>query len=185
MGDLACIPSAGTLVSFKLRLDHIANEGVLQVLRNMPSLQELQLEGEPIIQPGPHVQNAWEQVAWDKKFLAHLTPTPDEIRAVVCPQLRCIELLRFFSVSDQAILEFVQSRTGPQLQNVAHLSRMVCSIRRRMQFDIIPHLQDVIADGLVLSLTYVEPPVIRYSPQEGTEDYIPDLFPRGLLFGHP
>ncbi|KAJ7912893.1 hypothetical protein B0H13DRAFT_1874339 [Mycena leptocephala] len=155
MGDLACIPSAGTLVSFKLRLDHIANEDVLQVLRNMPSLQELQLEGEPIIQPGPHLQNAWEQVAWDKKILAHLTPTPDGIRAVVCPQLRCIELLRFFSASDQAILEFVQSRTGPQLQNVAHLSRM-----------------DVIADGLVLSLTYADSFQVVPSDKVGIYVYV-------------
>ncbi|KAJ6476603.1 hypothetical protein DFH09DRAFT_1468518 [Mycena vulgaris] len=100
----------------------------------------------------------------DPHFLTQITPGPDTLDPVVCPQLRHLELQGFEAVSDETLLVHIYPSTAP-----LSLSRVRVTIRRPMQRDIMPDLQDAIAGGLDVVLKYITLPEIVYSPLEGTE----------------
>ncbi|KAJ7939459.1 hypothetical protein B0H13DRAFT_1850754 [Mycena leptocephala] len=98
----------------------------------------------------------------DGNFLKHLTLAPG-LDPVVAPV-----------ASDEMLLRFVQSRTNPQLRDVARLSHVVAEFDRPMDSDILPDLQDAIAAGLIISLshhTVQSSSIHSYSPLEGTDDF--------------
>jgi len=94
----------------------------------------------------------------DGKSLEHLTITSG-LRPVVCPHFVSLHLDEFYVASDETLLQFVLSRTGPH----GHLSRVVASFERARDFDIMPHLQDVVAGRLFISLDYGSEPADEYS----------------------
>ncbi|KAJ7168744.1 hypothetical protein C8R46DRAFT_1092492 [Mycena filopes] len=91
----------------------------------------------------------------------------------LCPHLTRITLLNFNHLLDQTLLDFIRARN----HGIGHtnseigvapvkLSRVRVHFMRAMQVDIVPALQDIIAGGLQLSVTYAPPPKMTYSPSE-------------------
>jgi hypothetical protein len=64
------------------------------------------------------------------------------------PLSRTVELQNFSAVSDETFPQVVRSRTEPQHQTVAQLSRVAARFDRPIDFDIKSHLQDAIAGAL-------------------------------------
>ncbi|KAF8210638.1 hypothetical protein K438DRAFT_1959872 [Mycena galopus ATCC 62051] len=131
----------------KVDLRHLTSDTLLAALTEMASLEELHILREP--------RGAGRPGSADPQFLVRLTASAP----VLCPHLRCLELVRFSAVSDDTILRFVQSRTGTGrellLKHVVQLERMAATLDRRMQFDIRPQLSGAIADGaLLLNIMY-------------------------------
>ncbi|KAJ7314944.1 hypothetical protein DFH08DRAFT_894249 [Mycena albidolilacea] len=158
------IPSATLTERLHLDVEGLGCENLLAALADMPLLQELALSAEPRSKEQveePNIWRHWKSAEGDKDFLGHLTPNgrgPD-----LCPLLRRVDL-HLGLVSDEALLKFVQSRTG----GGGTLSSVTATFHRRVQFDIIPHLRDTIASGLVVALKYDEGPKLpTYSPLEG------------------
>ncbi|KAJ7212637.1 hypothetical protein GGX14DRAFT_564386 [Mycena pura] len=147
------------------------SEYVVEVLAAMDSLEELILNGEPRLSGNPPV-GMW-RMPGDDAFLTHLTPPRDGAGPNLCPRLRRIRLLGFQLLSDAVLLQFVRARTldRSQANNVAPLTHVVCVLDRRMDLDLEQELQDVIAGGLSLSISYTRnfwAPEVAYSPLEGT-----------------
>ncbi|KAJ6470711.1 hypothetical protein DFH09DRAFT_1380699 [Mycena vulgaris] len=144
------IPSLALLWTFSNSLEYFeiaaqrmsTGTGMLaNALSNMTSLQELHILGEPPDQGAPY-------------FLANFIPSLDGHDAVICPSLRCIELMDFDAVSDMKLLQFIRGRTDPSREDMARLSSASVTFTRSMQLDIIPKLQDVVALGVVINLSY-------------------------------
>jgi hypothetical protein len=71
--------------------------------------------------------------------------------------------MRFSTLSDAALLEFILARKG--------LARIDVLFSREMQVDIAPSVQHLLAAGLSLSVEYQPPPPINpYSPSEAIEE---------------
>ncbi|KAJ6559909.1 hypothetical protein B0H19DRAFT_1375865 [Mycena capillaripes] len=163
------LPSTPTLESFRISAVGLPSQGYLDILSLMPMLRELTILDEPFTPPQPF--DPWSQPR-DAHFLEHLMPSQG-LNPVVCPRLEFIELENFSAASDETLLQFVQSRTRPQIQNVTHLSHIVVAFSRPKEFDILSPLQDAIAAGLVISLNYLpdRTGAQLYSPLEGTSDF--------------
>ncbi|KAJ7253492.1 hypothetical protein C8J57DRAFT_625535 [Mycena rebaudengoi] len=117
---------------------------LLAVLRLTPMLEELDLT--------------------DDQFIPLLTPHAESEFTVMCPQLRHITLMRFNTLSDAALLEFILARKG--------LTRIDVLFSREMQVDIAPSVQHLLAAGLSLSVEYQPFPPIPslYSPSDLIEE---------------
>ncbi|KAF7335739.1 F-box domain-containing protein [Mycena venus] len=122
MRDLQCLRVHGKRFTSTL---------LLAALADMPSLEELQISGEPCGQLDPRRRG-------DSQFLTHLMPTQERVAPVPCPRLRTVELAQFSEVSDDTLLEFILSRTLPARTgpNVVRLDRFTCAMTRPMQRDI-------------------------------------------------
>jgi hypothetical protein len=164
-------PLDTSLQCLRVNIGGLNSSVFVAALADMPSLQELQVLREPSDLP---IHTA------DPHFLTHLTTPPNRVTPVVCPRLRCLELEKFDALSDETVLQFIQSRTGPLLQfihakrgeqllTIVPLSRFSCVFERSQRRDIIPELQDAIAAGLVLDLKYRPLPRVTYSPLEGID----------------
>ncbi|KAJ7809870.1 hypothetical protein B0H14DRAFT_2865017 [Mycena olivaceomarginata] len=154
------IPSPGSLERLCLDIEGLSCDNLLAALADMPLLQELVLSAEPRSREQTEETNIWrywKSLEGDGEFLTHLTRRDD---AALCPLLRRVDL-HLALVSDESLLQFVQSR--------AALSSVTATVHRPVQLDIIPHLRDAIAGGLVVSLKYnnAVPEVFTYSPWEG------------------
>ncbi|KAJ6578970.1 hypothetical protein B0H10DRAFT_2343695, partial [Mycena sp. CBHHK59/15] len=104
-----------------------------------------------------------------QKARSVLTLASQEPAEMLCPRLQSIHLLHTHT-SDDGLLEFIRSRTGPHLMNNNHhLLRVHVHFDRPMQVDIMPSLQVLIDNGLDVSLHYDPPPVFSYSPSEGNK----------------
>jgi hypothetical protein len=162
------LPSTPSLEWFKIYAGGLRSNALLATLSDMPALKRLTILDEPC---SPTADDWF--LPRDERFLEHLTlsqgPEPD---CVVCPCLEAIELYNFNALSDVTLLQFVRSRTEPQHQDVACLSRVFVQSNRCIEFDIQLHLQDAITGGLVMDLNYVKPR-FTYSPFEGTNDWNP------------
>ncbi|KAJ7181512.1 hypothetical protein C8R43DRAFT_969406 [Mycena crocata] len=176
-------PTTGQLETLKINMPGVGGDALLAALAQMPLLRELAIDGEPYDER-QHIE--WWP-ARDEDFLARLAPSSDRNVPVICPRLRSVEISGFSAVSDETLLEFVRSRTAPQIHNrqesrstgphveevdVTPLTSAVLTIRRPMQFDILPPLHDAVAAGLFLSLRYDTPFVAAYSAWEGTEQHM-------------
>ncbi|KAJ7677722.1 hypothetical protein DFH06DRAFT_1465627 [Mycena polygramma] len=158
-------PSAAFLQCLWVNIRYMSTAVLLAALAEFPTLQELHILQEPVrdADAGP-----------DSDFLAHLIPSETHI-AVVCPLLQHLALENFSAVSNETLVQFIQSRTVSlpgyvqakhcgHFETVVPLSRFSCSFRRLLDRDIVPELQDAIAAGLVLELEYLPN---LYSPLEG------------------
>ncbi|KAJ7923355.1 hypothetical protein B0H13DRAFT_2316545 [Mycena leptocephala] len=165
------IPLVGSMECLRLKVEGLGSENLLEALGSMPLLQELVVSAEP--RTKEQVEDTswqyWKVVEGDRDFLTHLTPCSDDLDATLCPVLRRVEFQNFSSVSDESLLRFILSRTK---ECNTDLSQVIATFRRPLQFDIIPHLQDAVARGVVVSLKYDDEPgtVVTYSPREGSEN---------------
>ncbi|KAJ7508757.1 hypothetical protein B0H11DRAFT_1962472 [Mycena galericulata] len=151
-------PTTVALQSLKVAIKGLPSRILLGVLSEMPALRELHISRDP------HLPTRRP----DPDFLQHLTPSTEAPDTALCPQLISLELMWFSAVSDEMLLKFIQARTSANLPGIARLSRASVTLQRQMQLDIVPDLQDAIADGLAVDLKYATLPVITYSPLEGT-----------------
>jgi hypothetical protein len=165
--DLAqLLPSTPSLEWFKIYAGGLRSNALLAALSDMPALKRLTILDEPC---SPTADDWF--LPRDERFLEQLTLSQGpESGPVVCPRLETIELHNFNVVSDETLLQFVRSRTELQHQGVTRLSRVLVQFGRLMDLDIKSHLQDAIAGGLVMDLSYVKPR-FTYSPLEGTNDW--------------
>ncbi|KAJ7214718.1 hypothetical protein B0H12DRAFT_1155022, partial [Mycena haematopus] len=136
------------LECLKVEVKLLPSEVLLAALAAMPFLEELHIVGEPI---DPLKLR-------DPEFLIHLIPGAESV-SVLCPRLRRIELSDFGMLSDETILEFILSRTGPRLegtasQNVVQLARFSCTLQRYMQRNILLDLGLYQSGGCVVDLKY-------------------------------
>ncbi|KAJ7253514.1 hypothetical protein C8J57DRAFT_625857 [Mycena rebaudengoi] len=129
---------------------------LLAALQLTPMLEELGLTEDPVT---PSADPATTWLVRDGQFLSLLTPHAESV-TVVCPRLKRITLMRFSTLSDAALLEFILARPG--------LLEIFVLFSREMQLDIAPSLQHLIAAGLTLSVQYQPPPASMppYSPSE-------------------
>ncbi|KAJ7472633.1 hypothetical protein FB451DRAFT_1367550 [Mycena latifolia] len=125
------------------------------ILRLTPLVQELSLQWEPLATPPD----------FNDDLVTLLTPSTSDPHKTLCPQLRVLNLVDFFSPTDQRLLELIRARTGIHPQQVVNLASIRAISSRPMQVDIIPMLQTPIRDGLKVSLRYA-PPLPLYSPSE-------------------
>ncbi|KAJ7253516.1 hypothetical protein C8J57DRAFT_1237322 [Mycena rebaudengoi] len=133
---------------------------LLAVLRLTPMLEELDLSGDPT---APSADPEITYSVPDGQFIPLLTPYAESEFTVVCPRLRRITLMRFSTLSDVALLEFILARKD--------LARIDVLFSRKMQVDIAPSVQHLLAAGLSLSVEYQPPPPINpYSPSEAIEE---------------
>ncbi|KAJ7138312.1 hypothetical protein C8R44DRAFT_342456 [Mycena epipterygia] len=140
-----------------LKVYDLYSVGLLEVLRHIPLLTELELS-EPSL-PDSSV---------DADFLDHFKPGPED---VLCPNLCRLKLFNFSAVSDDALLRFIQERTGPTQGAFAPLTYVSVQLDREMEWDIRPSLQPLLAaNELELWLDYCCPdPPEPYSPWEGID----------------
>ncbi|KAJ7846931.1 hypothetical protein B0H13DRAFT_2406754 [Mycena leptocephala] len=85
----------------------------------------------------------------DNSLWTSLTPTAQNLEHVLCPGLQSVKFVEFSATSDNALLEFIQARTGPNFAGIARLSKVQAHFRRRMQVDIVPTLQQPLTTGLI------------------------------------
>ncbi|KAF7352126.1 F-box domain-containing protein [Mycena venus] len=163
------LPSTPSLQSFTIQAPGLGSESLLEVLSHLPTLKNLAILAEPC--KNTDLPFDWSHSPMEEKFLDRLSLGS---ATVICPLLESIQLQNFHAASDETLFQFIRSRTRPpQAENVVgcRLSRVAATFRRGMQWDIIPHLQDAVAGGLVVSLKYASRRTKIYSPLEGTNDF--------------
>ncbi|KAJ6619993.1 hypothetical protein B0H10DRAFT_2023240 [Mycena sp. CBHHK59/15] len=138
----------------------LSTSSLVEVLALAPMLQELHMIGEPSMEGTPNPADN------PVDLITMLTPGAVGAAIILCPELQRVKLERFRDVTDSTLLEFIQARTGPHPQDVAHLSSVDVWFDREQQADIFPPLQNVIATGLKLSVVYDPPTRPLYSPFE-------------------
>jgi hypothetical protein len=121
--------------------------GLFRNLKLVPRLTELEIHGELVL---PRAEE-WARFEPDADFLARFAPDGEP---AICPNLSRLRLYFFKALSDDALLAFIQSRTGPARGAVAHLTHVTARLPRKMQRDILEPLQPLIADGLQISLVW-------------------------------
>ncbi|KAJ7231323.1 hypothetical protein C8J57DRAFT_1581030 [Mycena rebaudengoi] len=151
---LSLLASTNMLESLDLKVHGLTVASLLECLRLVPTLQELQLvqDLKPTVDPSQGVRldpDSGRLILPEDRssIIALLTPRPDDAGAMLCPQLRRVSLQQFRQVADPVFFEFIRSRAGT-------LSEFRASLIRGKNMDIIPPLQDLIADGLKVSLEY-------------------------------
>ncbi|KAJ7658866.1 hypothetical protein DFH06DRAFT_1327418 [Mycena polygramma] len=150
-------PSAALLRCLSVNIRGMSTEVLLAGLAELPTIQELHLLQEPVIVVDGDP---------DSKFLTHLIPL-GTLTTIKCPLVQHLALENFnaLTVTDDTLLQFIQSRTKPSLQRVevkrvnnldtvVRLSRLSCSFQRLQERNILPVLHDAIAAGLDLELQY-------------------------------
>ncbi|KAJ7260107.1 hypothetical protein C8J57DRAFT_1184678 [Mycena rebaudengoi] len=162
---LPLLASTNTLESLGLNAPGLTVASVLDGLRLVPTLQELQLveDPKPAVDPtqGASLDLTSGRLLFPEdrsSIIALLMARPDDTGAMLCPQLRRVSLQRFRQVTDKVLLEFIRARAGT-------LSDFRASFFRGKHMEIIPPLQDLIADGLKVSLEYTP---INLFPQPST-----------------
>ncbi|KAJ7756180.1 hypothetical protein B0H16DRAFT_1458188 [Mycena metata] len=131
---------------------------VLQTLAVVPTVKKLVISTQPLSEDLEH----------DPEFISLMLYSRDASGAMLCPNLQRIELLHFYNILDESLLEFIQARTHPEITDVITRLESLCAvIHREMQTDIIPVLESPIAEGLAVSLrSDSRPRYNRYSVSE-------------------
>ncbi|KAJ6598529.1 hypothetical protein B0H10DRAFT_734392 [Mycena sp. CBHHK59/15] len=137
------------LKCLSLNIEELLAESLLEALRLVPMLQDLHMARDlksPI--------NGWgHTLGIHPSVISLLMPGSLHSTDMLCPRLRSIHLLHA-SISDDGLLQFIRSRTGPHLTNNNHLSHVHIKFDHWMQVDIMLSLQVLIANGLNISLRY-------------------------------
>ncbi|KAJ7111850.1 hypothetical protein C8R44DRAFT_882897 [Mycena epipterygia] len=141
----------------------------LHCIELLPSLTRLRLESGGEYDPWSNPGAQWgceNPPATANDIVRLLTPDPAVSHECLCPALRWLEVVRCRPLADDVVLKFIQLR-----EEAEHpVARVDVAFARQREFDILPYLQALIADGLSISLTYLPPPVLpSYSPWEGLE----------------
>ncbi|KAJ7626559.1 hypothetical protein DFH06DRAFT_734251 [Mycena polygramma] len=162
------LPSTPSLESFSAHLHGLQSDILLDVLSHIPTLRKLALLQEPCQAVEPTHRGYCPP---DDLFLDRLAPGSNP---VVCPLLESIELHNISAATDETVLRLIRSRTDPQILTMRKLTHVTVKFRRSM-VDILPHLEDPIARGLVVFLDYptrATHPAPRYPPFEGMDDFV-------------
>lgn len=157
------------LESLSIDISDLTMSAFSHCVELLPALTHLKLEsGDPWSNPSE--QWGRENPAATPNDILHaLTPDPRAAQpdACPCPALRRLKIVRCEPLADDVLLKFIQLRKEAEHP----LARVDVAFVRQREFDILPYLQDLIEDGLRLSLKYLPAPVLpSYSPWEGLED---------------
>ncbi|KAJ7137512.1 hypothetical protein C8R43DRAFT_928921 [Mycena crocata] len=157
-------PSTASLRCLRFDIQHLHISLLVAVLTSMPALEELTLARQPSLDDRRYIA--------DPNFLTHFTASAGRLVPVLCPLLRAVEFRDLWAPSEEAIVQFVQSRTGPSFENVARLARFCCEFRRPIEIDIMGHLKEAVAEGLSVELVvrlHKEHSIRPYSAFDGTD----------------
>ncbi|KAJ7500306.1 hypothetical protein B0H11DRAFT_804904 [Mycena galericulata] len=161
---LSLISLSDGLEHLRLRVFDISVGTLIEMLQKAPTLRELALAAEPVSPPPP---GSWTPHTPDDRLLSLLDST-------ICPRLQQLTLLQSRALSDDALLAFVQTRTDPNMDCSARLSQVNVHFLRAQQVDIIPSLQQSIANGLEIRLDYTaqsRAPSSTYSVAEARQPH--------------
>ncbi|KAJ7157538.1 hypothetical protein C8R43DRAFT_921527 [Mycena crocata] len=159
---------SNNLQCLRLNVEHVASEIIISCLRMVPTLRELCICKEPL------QSNSWDS-GRDSNFLNLLGSRDDPL----CPDLRILTLFQVNSLCDTTLLIFIQARAA------LHLSKIHVQFTRRMEVDIAPSLQGLVADGLDLTLSYQGTPSSTYSPSEDNYAHTLDWEPISSTWHFP
>ncbi|KAJ7755580.1 hypothetical protein B0H16DRAFT_1372103 [Mycena metata] len=141
-----------------LNVCKLTSKTLIICLRLLPALQELFLCADPF----SFHRSPDNPFSPDNTFWTAMTPTANTIHTTLCPQLEVLEFTQFDGFPDQLLLQFIRARAESHFPEIAQLSKVHGSFQRPMTTDILPALQQAIADGLDLSLQY-RPREVYYS----------------------
>ncbi|KAJ7153652.1 hypothetical protein C8R46DRAFT_1119468 [Mycena filopes] len=143
------------LHSLTLNISLLPTDILVGFLRLLPSLGELELWNDTF-----SFQSTFDDTLWTA-----MTPTQDTLPDILCPQLRILRFAKLESFPDPLLLEFVRARTEYRYPGIAPLVKVQGHFTRPMMTDVLPALQQEIADGLDISLRYGA--LESYSSSEG------------------
>ncbi|KAJ7168690.1 hypothetical protein C8R46DRAFT_1092348 [Mycena filopes] len=143
------------LHSLTLNIFRLPSDILVGFLRLLPSLGELELWNDTF-----SFQSNFDDTLWTA-----MIPTQDTLHDVLCPQLRILRFAKLESFPDPLLLEFVRARTEYRYPGIAPLVKVQGHFTRPMMMDVLPALQQAIADGLDISLRYGT--LESYSSSEG------------------
>ncbi|KAJ6564624.1 hypothetical protein B0H19DRAFT_1141566 [Mycena capillaripes] len=140
-----------SLEELNLNVPALQGDDLVRRLSLLPLLTSLELRDEPILLMGAG-NHPWAVLPTkDADFFARLSPSEGPMP---CPNLRRVYLRNFSAVSDNAILAFIEARTGPRREAAAQLTHITVQLTRKRQHDILLPLQPFLAGGLELELEY-------------------------------
>ncbi|KAJ7625219.1 hypothetical protein B0H17DRAFT_1111335 [Mycena rosella] len=152
------VRDVNTLTFAPLLTSAVTSSASVSTLRLTPMLQELTIQW--VVRSFGRDRDA------DAGIAALFTSNTPDPSTTLCPRLQVLNLLQFSAISDEALLELIRTRSGAHVDKVARLSSIRATLARRMQIDIMPSLQSLIADGLSVCLHYEPHPSSLYSPAE-------------------
>ncbi|KAJ7767259.1 hypothetical protein B0H16DRAFT_354357 [Mycena metata] len=159
-----------TLERLTVDIKGLARVAFLDCLELLPSLTSLRLEGggdyDPWSSPSAHWGRENPLVSAND-ILRHLTPDPRASNDCPCPFLTRLEVMRCQPLADDVVFNFIHVRAevGYPLEYV------YVAFTRQIEFDMMPHLRELVSQGLKISLKYLPAPALpRYSPWEGRDD---------------
>ncbi|KAJ7473008.1 hypothetical protein B0H11DRAFT_2430955 [Mycena galericulata] len=172
VGQLPCfavLPFIDRLKSLSIYARNLQTTVLLEGLRAAPMLRALTLSGEPVI---IHRTDETTNRVPDARFVHLLTPyAAQDPTEILCPHLQRVTFLFFISLSDDALRDFILARTDPARDPDSQLTAVHVRFNRLQQLDILPELQERIALGLDVSLTYGLPNSTPYNVRVGNEPY--------------
>ncbi|KAJ7025726.1 hypothetical protein C8F04DRAFT_1127358 [Mycena alexandri] len=153
------------LQRLNLNVKYLSSETLIGCLRLLPTLHELFILHDPFSFRGIPARP-------DNTFWAAMNPEAHTPHNVLCPQLRSVEFTNFTGLSDDMALEFIRARTESQFAGVARLEKFHADFNRPKLLDVTTALQQAVADGLDLSLHYIDDRV-KYSPAQDNDIRLP------------
>ncbi|KAJ6560958.1 hypothetical protein B0H10DRAFT_1159875 [Mycena sp. CBHHK59/15] len=155
------------LESLTMDIAGLMADAFLHCVELVPSLTHLRLESGGAYDPwsAPGAWGREDPPVTPNDLLRLLTPVSAAAECAA-PFLRRVELVRCAPLADDVVLNFITLR-GEADRALTHVDVVFA---RQREFDIRPHLQDLVADGLHVALEYLPAPqVASYSPWEGFE----------------
>jgi hypothetical protein len=171
------LASTGHLQCLSLNANHareLTVDIMIELLRLVPALRELIICHDSFYSPAVHANELW----------ASLSPTAQNLDAVLCPELRILKLFHLHHTSDKVLLAFIEARTGSHFAGIAQLSKVYVHSLRPMSVDIVSALQPAIADGLDITLRYTDPPPKILPSQENAAYTRGELLSDTWEYGH-
>ncbi|KAJ7500313.1 hypothetical protein B0H11DRAFT_1997069 [Mycena galericulata] len=154
------------LESLSIDVSDLSMNAFSHCVELLPSLMQLKLESGD---PWTSTNAQWGRenpLATPNDILRALTPDPRVSHECPCPALRRLTIVRCQPLADDVLLNFIQLRKEAEHP----IARVDVAFVRQKEFDILPHLKELIADGLRVSLKYLPAPVMpTYSPWEGLD----------------
>lgn len=114
----------------------------------------------------PHYYGQWwfDPTVLDKKLLYSFPPSASD---TLCPKLRFLEINSPLNFSNQDLLGFILEKQTA-LSDISKLERIKIVFPHSRREDIMPHLTELLQEGLDIQLIYAEPLVMAmFSPSRG------------------
>ncbi|KAJ6517969.1 hypothetical protein C8R47DRAFT_1773 [Mycena vitilis] len=156
------------LESLAIDIQGLTRDAFRHLIDLLPSLTRLRLDKADDYDP-------WSAPQWGRDnppatandLLRLLTPDPRVSDECLCPFLTRLEIVRCSPLADDVVFNFVQLRAETEHP----LARVEIAFTRQREFDMMPHLQELVAAGLRMELQYLPPPAVpTYSPWEGRDE---------------